>query len=189
MKSQTHLDHSEIENILPLAESEGPMADPSSDNNRIAELSDREAKILEELKAIQDDDPGLSSWKHFIMPTFDQDVEKLLREVEGSVYRLEDIEEFEIVHNLEPIYETGAEKSRSRRIRTKLTTDQKNRIKVQALAKELKIRYNIKRIGHMAKRDEIKEACGGIEYHISTFYKWLGPLFPEAKRGRPKKTE
>lgn len=189
MKSQSHHDQSVIEDILPVSESEEPTVDPSLDNKRIAELSDWEAKILEELKVIEDDDPGLSSWKHFIMPTFDQDVEKLLKEVKHSFYRLEDIEEFEREHDLEPVHEAIVEEPRSRRIRTKLTTDEKNKIQVQAVAEKLKEKYNIPNITAMARRDEIKEACDGKQYHKDTLHRWIRPLYPEAKRGRPKKTK
>lgn len=113
MESWSHRDQSEVEDILPVSESEVPTDDPLLKNQWIEELREQEAKVLEEWKAIEDDDPGFSSWKYFVMPELDQDVESILGELKGSNYRLKDVLEIGKKHGLEPPDQIGAEKTKS----------------------------------------------------------------------------
>jgi hypothetical protein len=192
MESQPHLDQSVVEEILPFSESEAPTADPSLYDKRIQEIREQEAKVFEERMAIEDDDPGFSSWKYFIMPELDQDVESILEKLKGSNYRLKDVLEIEKKHGLEPSDQIGAEKTKSisdGKVEKKLRPSQRHRKASEVAAEKLWAENPDLRIATVSRSPEIMEACEGRTYKEKTLRNWVKHLCPNPRPGRPKKTD
>jgi hypothetical protein len=130
-------------------------------------------------------------WNKFELPEMEAEAKAVLNELLYSLYQIDDIKKFFGVPEFEiDKKEIIPELPKAK----KLTTDQKSKLGVQRVAKELYDKYpefhpEIDSYVKMFQRKDIKDACER-GYELGTVQKWISEIAPEwAKEPgiRPKK--
>ncbi|WP_319522179.1 hypothetical protein [uncultured Desulfosarcina sp.] len=146
------------------------------------------AFLEQEIKKYENDPRDPFDWKTYQLPSSKDEAVEILEFLSECFYRLIDINKIDDGKGLKPsgddheyVIDYSGRKS--------LRKDQKHRLAVRAVAKDIWEKEPHLTMVDMAKRSDLIKACNGKQYHFNTIRRWIKDLNPNSNPGRRKKNK
>lgn len=152
---------------------------------KIKELKKRKIAYQNKMNKIEEDDLDCISWKYFINPQADGELDKIVSDLRNAIFKEKDVHEFEKIHNLKPI-QTGKETEEPKKTKG-YRPSRTHRDLCRKKALEIWVKDNTITIADMCKHYEIKAIAknkSGKPYAERTIRGWISDLCPDRSPGR-----